>query len=440
MVRRQVVIELLALLIFACAAAAVAEGHVSSSSSASSTASWDSIFTSQNLTGVANGWIGFNNNVYSNQFGYSNVPLKAPMPRDARFPIASNTKLFVAIGLYQLQERGKVNLTDSIADYLTAADFAAMGVAPALIPPRYCPIVPGNNNTNQCETITFVQLLDMTSGIANNNGQFMPYPGSLALVVGSAILQPLLFKPGTQYYYSNTGFMLASFFIEKLSGMTFNEYIQTYIAKPLGMTNTYFDVYNGKFGLDEKRVGEYYEFLHPQTKAHVASGVCSSEFDLGSAAGAGGIVSTQDDEMRLYYQLFNFTSPTACGRPLLSSCRSLHEIVRPRTLISAGFYYAQGLFISASGPRVEDITLIQYEGQIMCSHTSNIFDITVSPPIMTQTWSNVDVFYQTAEQLAAINTAAVGNFWQVTSAMPHRPSLSSMSQQLNAAIKARQAK
>eukprot|EP00759_Apiculatamorpha_spiralis_P026388 PhF_6_TR29354/c0_g2_i1/m.43173 len=48
-----------------------------------------------------------------------------PTVPDTRFSIASNSKLFTSVAIYQLQEAGLLNVSDNVAKYLTAADFAA---------------------------------------------------------------------------------------------------------------------------------------------------------------------------------------------------------------------------------------------------------------------------------------------------------------------------
>ena len=383
------------------------------------------ILESSNVSGVAAVRLGYKNKVVSVQVGFADFEAKIPLQYDTRYAIASNTKLYVAVSLYQLHERGLINITSSIANYLDAADFAKFG-HPNLT--RYCPVIFGDLS-NKCQTITFVQLLDMSSGIPNTDGlQFMPYPGAISAFVGYFITTPLLFEPGTQYYYSNPSFMLASYFIQKYSGMSFEAYLRKNIFNVIGLKNTYYDPYNGKYKLDPLRTREYYNFIDPTSGKLVSLGTCSSEFDLGSASGAGGIVSTQDDEATMYYTLFNFTEG-AYGYPLVSK-ESLMSIVKPRTQIGVNstVYFAQGLFVVSNGSSVPPV--IQYEGGIMCSLTANVFDMTVSPPVMSQVWSSVRVAYVNEGTLDEAASAREGNFFAAFNSWPQQTPLPELAWQI----------
>ena len=70
---------------------------------------------------------------------------------------------------------------------------------------------------------------------------FLPYSGSFASYINTFINVPLTFKPATQYAYSNMNFVLASYFVEKLSALSFSQYIQKNILDIVGLKNTLFD-------------------------------------------------------------------------------------------------------------------------------------------------------------------------------------------------------
>jgi CubicO group peptidase (beta-lactamase class C family) len=379
------------------------------------------LLIASNFTGPASVWEGNASvRVGEVQLGVMDYMAQLPVLHNTRYPVASNTKLHVTISLYQLQERGIVNLSHSIADYLTQEDFVAFGL-PNMT--QYCPITASSNRT--CQVVTFTQLLAMSACLPDTNLQFMPYPGSIGLYVGWVIQLPLVCIPGTSYYYSNPSFMLGAYFVEKFSGLSFEAYLKQNIYDTLGMTNTYFDPYNGKFSLDPLRTREYYQYIDPVTMQTLSMGTCSSEFDLGSASGAGGIVSDQGDEAILYFSLFNFTNR---GKSLFKDPESLLSIVRPRTLINSeqNLYYAQGLFVNAESPSEVIPEVIQYEGEIICSHTMNYFYAKREPQLMIQLWSAVQVAYVNSTQLFSAMHAREGNFFSVFGSWPHRTSLGSL--------------
>lgn len=351
------------------------------------------------------------------QLGFMDYPAQLPVVSKTRYPIASNTKLHVTIALYQLQERGLVNLSHSVADYLTQEDFVAFGLPNVT---RYCPVVSGST---ECQVITFIQLLSMSSCMTDTNLQFMPFPGSIGLYVGWVIQLPLSCTPGTIFYYSNPAFMLGSYFVQKFSGLSLEKYLKANIYDVLGMSNTYFDQYNGKFSMDPLRTREYYHYIDPDTKKTVSIGMCSSEYDLGSASGAGGIVSDQADEAILYFSLFNFSNR---GKPLFTNPQSLLAIIKPRQVIVGTSYYGQGLFLIANSPTEAIPEIILYEGEIVCSHTMNYFYAKRDPQLLVQVWSAVQVAYVNATQLYDAMNAEQGNFMDVFGSWPHRASLGTL--------------
>ena len=141
------------------------------------------------------------------------------MSMDARFPIGSNTKLFTSVATYQLQEKGLLNVSDDITNYLDESDFKKMNLNIT----KWCPIIYGDK-TNTCQSITFIQLLSMSSGLLpvyacsqmyNKTNplykycwdyctfQFLPYQGSIAYYTSFVIRAPMIFVPGTQFSYNN---------------------------------------------------------------------------------------------------------------------------------------------------------------------------------------------------------------------------------------------
>ena len=92
--------------------------------------------------------------------GFANWRWSAQNTMNSRFPIGSNTKLFTSVAIYQLQERGLLNVNDSVTNYLDTKDFEAMGLNIT----KWCPVIYGDN-TNTCQNITFIQLMSMSSGL-----------------------------------------------------------------------------------------------------------------------------------------------------------------------------------------------------------------------------------------------------------------------------------
>jgi CubicO group peptidase (beta-lactamase class C family) len=151
--------------------------------------------------------------IYKKAFGMANIELDVPMQPDHVFKIASITKQFTAVAILQLMEQGKLGLQDSIT--------------------KFIPDYPQGNK------ITVEHLLTHTSGIPNNTD--MPdYMERIDVtpteMIGHFKNLPLKFTPGAGWSYSNNGYFLLGYIIEKITGKTYGEYLETHFFKPLGMS------------------------------------------------------------------------------------------------------------------------------------------------------------------------------------------------------------
>jgi CubicO group peptidase (beta-lactamase class C family) len=343
-----------------------------------------------------------------------------PMPTDAHFQMASNTKLVTAIAMYQLQERGLVNVSHNIADYLTAADLALMG-APGM--KAYCPKVPGSD---ACQAITFVQLMSMSSGLEELGIDTRPYPGSTPQVMARYIKRPLIFVPGEEYNYSNVNFMFLGFFIEKFANVGLQQYFREHVFAPLGMADAVYDPFGQQFGMDVRQVEERREFLLAGNRSRrLATGLCTVDINMGSVNGAGGVVASQADDARLYYGTFNFsyfTNPkvTVFAHKLFANASSLLALVHPFTRMGpqSQSFFAQGIVVQAmrrvphSGAVIPSVLL--YTGGTLCTETSNIMEVISDPPLMTQVWSNAPVlFVPSLKALEAARAMPEGTYLEV---------------------------
>jgi CubicO group peptidase (beta-lactamase class C family) len=156
--------------------------------------------------------------VYKKAFGMANLELNVPMQPDMVFRIGSITKQFTAVAILQLMEQGKLSLQDEITKYI----------------PDY---------PTQAYKITIENLLTHTSGIKSytNVPDFYKYVKE-DLKPEEAIDRfknlPMEFAPGTKWNYNNSGFFLLGYIIEKVSGMTYQDYVEQNLLKPAGMTNS----------------------------------------------------------------------------------------------------------------------------------------------------------------------------------------------------------
>lgn len=157
--------------------------------------------------------------IYRKAFGMANVELKVQMKPESVFQLASITKQFTSVAILILMEQGKLSLKDPLSKYIT--DF-----------PR------GNE-------ITLHHLLNHTSGITSyTNLPEFSTKTRLDMAPEEVIdifkNLPLEFSPNEKYAYSNSGYFLLGYIIEKISGMSYADFIQKNIFDKLGMQHSYY--------------------------------------------------------------------------------------------------------------------------------------------------------------------------------------------------------
>jgi D-alanyl-D-alanine carboxypeptidase len=159
--------------------------------------------------------------VFRKAYGMANLELGDPMQPDMIFRIGSVTKQFTAVAILMLVERGELALTDEITKFLP--DYPTQG-----------------------KTITVEHLLTHTSGIKNYTSMAEWRPllrkdlelSELVAIFQSAHLE---FSPGDRFAYSNSGYVLLGAIIEKITGLTYAEFMERNILSPLGMRDSRYD-------------------------------------------------------------------------------------------------------------------------------------------------------------------------------------------------------
>lgn len=162
---------------------------------------------------------------------------------DTIFRIASMTKAITTTAAMQLVEQGKVTLDEPVSKHLP--ELATLDVLEGFD-------ASGKPNLRPAKTpIALRHLLTHTSGFAYNTwnpdlARYLKLTGSATPPTAVAPLIPLMFEPGTRWHYGPS-VDWAGKLVEKISGLTLEEYFQTNILKPLGMKDTSFLVAPEKF-------------------------------------------------------------------------------------------------------------------------------------------------------------------------------------------------
>lgn len=160
--------------------------------------------------------------LYQKAFGYRNYTTGELLDNNSVFELASVSKQFTAMGILLLVEKGKLSFSDTLR--------------------KFFPELPYYN-------ITIHNLLTHTSGLPNYMGLMFKKWDHKKIAFNSNMIEilakekvPADFEPGTKWEYSNTGYAILASIIERVSGLSFREYMYQNIFNPLGMSRS--RVYN----------------------------------------------------------------------------------------------------------------------------------------------------------------------------------------------------
>jgi D-alanyl-D-alanine carboxypeptidase len=151
---------------------------------------------------------------YANAYGKAQLSPSIAATTSTRYAVDSISKEFTAAAVLLLVEQGKLSLDDHVEKW-----FPDLGEA---------------------SRVTVRQLLNHTSGIRDFWPQdFVPpemlRPTSEAAIIGEWARRPLDFESGTQWQYSNTGYVVAAAIVERVSGQKLMDFLQQHIFEPLRM-------------------------------------------------------------------------------------------------------------------------------------------------------------------------------------------------------------
>lgn len=159
--------------------------------------------------------------LFDKGYGDADIEWDIPNSPSTKFRLGSITKQFTAASILLLEERGKLSVDDPVKKYVPDAPAA-------------------------WDKITIFNLLTHTSGIPNftsfpDYASLEPFPATPGQLVGRFRDKPLDFQPGEKWSYSNSGYVLLGYLIEKISGESYEKFVQENIFTPLGMKGSGYD-------------------------------------------------------------------------------------------------------------------------------------------------------------------------------------------------------
>ncbi|MDT8718341.1 serine hydrolase [Clostridium sp. 19966] len=224
--------------------------------------------------------------VYKKAYGYADKSNKITNKINTSFAMASGSKVFTAVSILQLVEKGLLSLDSALGD-----------------------IVDFNLNLID-DNITVHQLLNHTSGIPDYFNEeimeeydelWVDYP-MYKIRKSSAIMPLFIDKPmqygrGSKFKYNNSGYVMLGLIIEKISGRAFDEYVQENIFKPCNMLGS------GYFEFDRMPGNCANSYIYDKTEDSFRTNIYSVDV---KGTGAGGAFSTVDDMMSFWQCLLEY--------------------------------------------------------------------------------------------------------------------------------------
>jgi len=239
--------------------------------------------------------------IFEKSYGLANMEWNVPNTVDGKFRIGSVTKQFTAACILLLEERAKLKTDDAVSKYVPNAPAA-------------------------WAKISIDHLLTHTSGIPNFTSfpeyqRFQAEPTTPEKLLAFFRDKPLEFEPGSKWNYSNSGYEVLGYIIEKVTGQSYQQFLQENIFKPLEMKDSGYD--------SNSRVIPHHAYGYTPGPQGITD---AGYVDMTVPYAAGGLYSTTGDLLKWQNGLYG-------GRVLTPA--SLEKMTRPFRND-----YGCGLFIS----------------------------------------------------------------------------------------------
>lgn len=267
------------------------------------------------------------NIIYQQDLGFADFNSKRKLNDSTAFELASVSKQFTAMAIMILKERRQLTYDDNVK--------------------RFFPDFPYEN-------ITVRNLLTHTSGLPEYEEQFEKNWDHKKIAFNKDVLEmlkqrkdTLLFKPGSKWQYSNTGYAVLASIIEKTWGTDYDKFLTRFIFQPLGMTHTF--IYNSRRTTGKIPANYALGFVYSDSLKRYILPDSLSKFDyvyyLDGIVGDGCVNSTTGDLLKWDRALYTNK---------LVSKATLDEMLSPLVQMSprdSANFYGFGVMVQPKSPR-----------------------------------------------------------------------------------------
>jgi CubicO group peptidase (beta-lactamase class C family) len=226
--------------------------------------------------------------IFSTHYGFSTIEKKEKLNDQSQFPIASITKTFTATAILQLQQKGKLNTNEPVQKYLTDFPYPNISIRQLI-----------NNTSGLAQEYTLFDTIikEQPEKIISNQDIIPTF---------IRFKTPLSFPSGSKWEYNNMNFCLAALIIEKVSGISYANYLEKNIFKPAKMQNSFVPL-NRK--IKSPNQVELYAYPNFYSTELVNTKTLKEPFliyEKSNFYGPGGIVSTALDLQKYQKALFSY--------------------------------------------------------------------------------------------------------------------------------------
>ncbi|MED4445708.1 cyclic peptide export ABC transporter [Bacillus thuringiensis] len=255
--------------------------------------------------------------VYQKGFGYSDLESEKRVTSNSLFEIGSNSKAFTALGILNLQKSGLIKIDDKVNKYIPWLKVKYKGKE---------------------ASITIEELIYHTSGIPFKTIDKIPVSSddnAIEETIKTLVNIELDSKPGEKFQYATINYDVLGLVIEKVTGVSYEKYIEENVLKPMGLNNTY--LYSNKTNIEDLAKGYKIGFFKPRL------------YDAPVYRGnkpAGYIISSAEDMAKWLKIQMGSYEDSKINVNLIHDSHKLNRRIPP---LEDGSSYAAGWFIYQKG-------------------------------------------------------------------------------------------